>query len=394
MAGQRIFDTLTLDSAPREAPTAFAQPKAEPLASPDRKPGVEVSGAIAPPDSIRSPADPGPALESLAPAVQAPRDPHEPFESTSLLVTTAPGKHDPKTPFELSSASTASTQFAPPDASSLVTPAAPGTTGPSGPEARQPAPAQAPRAVNNYPLGGSWSGDPAPGRRETPNRLTGPLVILTDTGMQPYGVGNLLRATGAGMLSALAIGFIIRPLSLTMLILAWILSMTAPRSRRLQRSAFLIALGIMTVVIVLATLRSYEQPLTTANSVAQWVCLAMVLVSPRLTRSDLARTGRIITAEQAQAMIWAAAPQPPAGSDAGHGPQNGAAEWPQPPAAGVVPPNPPRRTAPRPNQASGPSNPVPGPPMHAAPPTASQPGQAGAPQPPYPGYPGRQGSNW
>lgn len=397
MAGPRIFDTLTLDSAPREAPTAFAQPKAEPLAAPDREPGVEVSGALAHPDSIRSPDDPGPALDSLAPAVQAPRDPHKPFESTSLLATSGPRAHDPRTPFELSSGPMSSTQFAPPDASSLVVPAAPQQGAGGAPQTRLPASAPAPQAVNNYPLGGSWSGTPAPGPQETPDELTGPLVLLTDTGVLPYGVGNLLRTTGLGMLGCLAFGFIIQPFALAMLLLAWILSMTQSRSRRFLRTAFLVALGIVALVTLVTLLAGRAQPLPVGNSVARWVCLAMILVSPRLTRSDLARAGRLVTAKQAQIMGWASAARPAPGGYAGPGPRSGTGR-PQPPAAGAVPPGPPVPTAPTatppPGRADVPPGPVPGPPTHTAPPAASRPGEADAPQPPYPGYPGRPGPNW
>jgi len=387
MAGPRIFDTLTLDGAPREAPAAFAQPKAEPLAAPGREPGVEVSGALARPDSIRSPDDPGPTLESLAPAVQAPRDPHKPFESTSLLATSGPRAHDPRTPFELSSGPASSTQFAPPDASSLVVAAAPQQGADRAPQAQLPASGPAPQTVNNYPLGGSWSGAPAPRPQETPDELTGPLVLLTDTGVLPYSVGNLLRTTGLGMLGCLAIGFIIQPFALAMLLLAWILSMTQSRSRRFLRAAFLVALGIVALVILVTLLAGQAQPLPVGNSVARWVCLAMILAGPRLTRSDLARAGRLVTAKQAQTMGWA----PAAGPRSGTG-------RPQPPAAGAVPPGPPVHTAPPaappPGRADVPPGPVPGPPMHTAPPAASRPGEPGAPQPPYPGYPGRQGPNW
>ncbi|RLP09476.1 hypothetical protein [Propionibacterium australiense] len=367
MAGPRIFDTLTLDGAPREAPSAFAQPKAEPLSSPARQPAVEVSGAMARPDAIQSPAEPGPALESLAPASHAPRDPHEPFESMSLLASSRPEEHDPREPFELSGGPTPSSGalFAPPDASSLVVPAAPGQQPPAAGQGRQ--------TVNNYPMEGSWSGAGAAGPQETPDWLTGPLVILTDTGPRPYGVGNLLRATGVGMLWVLAIGFIVRPLALTALIVAWILSMTQSRSRRFLRAAFLVALGIMTLVILLTLLAGRAEPLSVGNSVARWVCLAMLLASPRLTRSDLARTGRLVTAAQARTMTWAV-PRPPV-DNTGHSFPNGAAGWTQPSRGGAPP------------------HPVPGPPMHTAPAPAQRPGQPGGPQPPYPGYPGRPRPN-
>ncbi|WP_316670064.1 hypothetical protein [uncultured Propionibacterium sp.] len=348
MAGHPIFDTLTLDNAPREAPSAFAQPKADPLTAPTAEPGVEVSGAIVHPDVIRPPADPGPSLESLAPAQRAPRDPRRPFEDLSLLAGPETGEHDPRTPFEFSGdpdpspglSSTA--QFAPPDAATLVVPAA--TTRPAPRDARlQPGAGLAPggpawpgqvREPGLTPLGAQ---PPSTGVHEPSALRPGAdagaagqwpesMIILSSDGTAPapYNVGNLLRATGIGMLWCLAIGFIVEPLALIALIVAWILSMTRSRTQRSLRTGFLVALGLAAFIILAFLLSGYEQPLDAGSTAARWICLALVIACPLLTRSDLRSNGRLVTTGQAAAMSRAAAtrqqPHPPGSAPQGAGP--------------------------------------------------------------------------
>lgn len=351
MAGQRIFDTLTLDGAPREAPAAFAQPKAEPLTEPAHEPGVEVSGVVVHPDEIRPPAVPGPALESLAPAEQAPRDPREPFESPSMLTGPRSREHDPHDPFEFPDdpvSSSPTTEFAPPDASSLVVPTA------AGP-------------------GTAAAGQGAPSGRGTldgaPPRGSAHLLILSDDGSAvPCTAGSLLRSTGIAVLVCLAIGFIIRPAAAAALILAWILSTTRSRSRMARFISIVIMLGFAasTVWLVLSDGLTF---LDTFDSLARWLCLGLVLACPWITRSDLKRCGRLVSPEQAAALRAAGGT-----SSAPQGPGAQQPQWPAAPAPGPVAP-----VAPSPGTM---------PPRGAVPPNAQ------GPLPPYPGGPGGRGPTW
>lgn len=350
MAGQRIFDTLTLDGAPREAPAAFAQPKAEPLTEPAREPGVEVSGAVVHPDEIRPPAAPGPALESLAPAEQAPRDPREPFESPSMLTGPRSREHDPHDPFEFPDdpvSSSPTTGFAPPDASGLVVPTAagPGTAADQGAPSGRGTP-------DGAPPGGSAH-----------------LLILSDDGSAvPCTAGNLLRSTGIAVLVCLAIGFIIRPVAAAALILAWILSTTRSRSRTARFIGIVIMLGFAAATVWLVLSDGFAF-LDTFDSLARWLCLGLVLACPWITRSDLKRCGRLVSPEQAAALRAACGPSP--------APQGPGAQQPQWPAA----------------PAPGPVAPV-APPPGAMPPPGAVPPNAQGPWPPYPGGPGGRGPTW
>lgn len=363
MAGSRTFDTLTLDSAPREAPAAFAQPRTEPLSTPVWEPGVQVSGAAPAPDAIEAPAEPGPPLSSLAPAGQTPRDPHEPFPD-STTVTAGSGEagadgRDPHEPFALSGGepptNSSTSSFAPPDASAVVIPTA------------------------------SWTGGPAAG---TPVEVRpDQLVILPEKGGQPviWGVGALLRETGIAPLCFLIAGFVASFGSLIAFLVAWILSMTGSRSRRALRTGYLVAFLIPVVSIELFLLTGSGDPLDAANSLARWVCLALAIASPFLMRIDLKRSGRLATAEQAAAWFsenqQGPGPQVPL-TGQGPVPQD---QMPQ----GPVPQGP----SPQPPYAQAPYPPVPyqqGPYQQAPYPPAPYPP---APYPPYPGQ-GPGGQNW
>ena len=281
--------------APAQSPAAFIEPDAAPLAAPP-----EASAPLEQPAGERPAYAPveAPPLADLAAPTGERRDPREAFEvvGTPMTSWTPPPAHLPHSVPPEPGALPASV---PPPASSL--PAASGWGAAHVPQQPQPAqpswtpqqpfPASPPPGVSQLPgpagPGPSVNppGYPVPGPPPWQQPPPPPFAPVT--------LKDIVIQTTPGVLICLAVGALVTPLSLPLLVIASILTSRIRYRRARIRRTFswalygAVGLGLFTEMLGTGAFASYSM-WESVVAWARWACLAMLIVVP-LTVGDALR---------------------------------------------------------------------------------------------------------
>ena len=230
-----------------------------------------------PPDAIVPPTQPGPALSQVAPTRQPQRDPRVPFPVGAASFGVSAGARNPRQPFEVSR----------PEPVEMAEFDLPTSTGepslnfppPTGVPVAPPAPPYPPAAGPTPPTSGPWPGQPEPGMP-----LIGPQPWNTPPApsSEGIGLGEVLRRVGWPLLGCLVAGVALRPLALPALLAAWMFSMGVRVGGLGVRRAFGAAIGVVSLVLVVAIMLQYFDPLDAANTAARWACGLLLFICPLL----------------------------------------------------------------------------------------------------------------
>lgn len=220
--------------APTERPFGFATPRVAPLSAPAEPPSPAVGQPPVAPNDFTAPnAAP---LATLAPRIEQARDPNRAFDTDSSTFTgqTAwgtvahgSGGWTPSQPFALTSSTGANLaeQSAPRPGSSF----APPTGGPVVPATGYPAPVGVPSS--QLPPG-AWA-PPAPSQQPASSPMLDWLVFL-----------------------CLLAGFLVRPISIVLIVAAWLIARQLKPVARSIRRTLSIGLGVAVVLGGLAALNA------------------------------------------------------------------------------------------------------------------------------------------
>lgn len=292
--------------APVDRPDVFVEPDAAPLAAPDAGP-PRPPAEFVPPGAGRpgfGPVDAPPLAQLVAPAPPT-RDPHEAFDVATTPMTawsaeaagpsTAPPPVDapPPTgvPFDLPPPRTPANPSAWGAAHASNAPRSPVAWTPD-----QPFPGGAPPASSHLaPPPHAWpppavnpSGFPPPG--PPPWQQAPPAPV----GFAPVTIADMLRATTPGVLICLAIGALLPPLSIPLLLVASALASRIRQRRAVVSGAFSIAvaaafgLGLASMLLVEGIFDVFVW-YTSAVGWAQLANWVMLLVTPAVVGDSLRR---------------------------------------------------------------------------------------------------------
>ncbi len=99
---------------------------------------------------------------------------------------------------------------------------------------------------------------------------------------EEIGLWEVLRRVGWPLLGCLVAGVALRPLTLAALLVAWMFSMNVRVGGLAVRRAFGAAIGGVSMVLVVAIMLQYFDPLAAATIAARWACGLLLFICPLL----------------------------------------------------------------------------------------------------------------
>lgn len=244
--------------APRQRPTGFVEPAAEPLEAHAEAPHP-AAGAPADRPVFSPPETPAPILAELAPAIAPQRNPHAPFAVVASTLTGGSAWSAVHTARpEAAPVPTGPTAPAPvpwtPE-QPFAAPGAPVTASIPPPPTLQPGAQINPPA---FPAPGTpgWFGPPPPWAR------------VPDAG--PVTVAQMIRETTPGVLIPLLVGAVFAGLSVIMLATSFALSARIAYRRQAVRLAYGGAAGVLSLVAATSLLDETVGPYLMWDSVSAW----------------------------------------------------------------------------------------------------------------------------